>query len=52
LSRDVAALRSQLDRRAHHDVVDPRRDRRMPLQRVRDRMAAERLSLRVVERAR
>ena len=51
LSRDIAALRSLLHRCAHHHVVDLAGIDGCALKRVRDRMAAERLGLRVVERA-
>ena len=51
LARDIAALRALLERRAHHHVVDLAGIDGGALKRVRDRMAAQRLGLRVVERA-
>ena len=51
LAGDIAALRSLLQRGAHHHVVDLAGVDGRALERVRDRMPAERLGLGVVERA-
>ena len=51
LARDIAALRSLLEGRAHHHIVDLPRLDGSALERVRDRMPTQRLSLGVVERA-
>ena len=48
---DVAALRALLKRRAHHHVVDLAGLDPGALQRVGDRVSAERLGVGVVERA-
>ena len=51
LAGDVEALRSLLQRRAHDDVVDLAAFDRGALERAGDDMAAQRLGLRIVERA-